>query len=321
VPSSAKRTPGAAAWGSDRHRLNASLGLRQFTGSGADGFVLLDHWGAGPGGPAWLAPEGAWLVLSVRDRLAARDDLSIGYGARLEQRDGASLAWIPGLDVRWTPAASTAVEAGISYRGGEDTLETEGEPALEPVSARISVHQQFGSRTRVAVGVAQENLLSRDPFARGGGGVSPVPGIWTDGRVHARELSLTFDQAFGKVEGRLQYHIGQWEGRLAVPDPFEFSAAALGPGFVRFLGVQAAIVVLATGTEVAVALDRLGPDDAAEYTTVGLRVSQGLGRPFRSGGDWRLLLDYEGIEGGRPFREAPPVDRVARVSGGVAVRF
>jgi hypothetical protein len=196
---------------------------------------------------------------------------------------------------------------------------TEGEPALQPVSARLSFHQRLGSRTHVAVGIAQENLLSRDPFAAGG--VSPVPGIWTDGRARAREVSLAFDSSFGKVEGRLQYHLGQWEGRLAVPDPFEFSAAPLGPGLVRFLGVQAAIVVLSTGTEVAVALDRLGTEAAAEYSTVGLRVSQGLGAPFRAGGEWRLLLDYEGIEGGRPFRDGPSVDRVARVSGGVAVRF
>jgi hypothetical protein len=151
--------------------------------------------------------------------------------------------------------------------------------------------------------------------------VSPAPGIWTDGRALAREVRLTLDSTFGKVEGRLQYHAGQWKGWLAVPDPFEFSAAPLGQGSVRFLGVQAAIAILPTGTELAVAMGRLGPESAAEYTTVGLRVSQGLGTPFRAGGEWRLLLDYEGIEGGRPFREAPPVDRVARVSGGVAVRF
>jgi hypothetical protein len=304
-----------------RHRLHATLGVRDFTGSGADGSVLLDHWAAGPGGAAWLAPEEGWWVLSVRDQLTARDDFFLGYGARLEQRDGGSLAWVPGLDVRWAPVSGTAVEAGISYRGGDDAPGTRGERALDPVSARLSLRQQLGSRTWVAVGVAQENLLSRDPFACGGAGVSPVAGIWTDGSARAREVSLAFDSSFGKVEGRLQYHAGQWQGRLAAPDPFEFTAAVLGPGLVRFLGVQAAIVVLSTDTEVGMALDRLGPEEAAEYTTIGLRVSQGLGTPFRAGGEWRLLLDYEGIEGGRPFREAPPMDRVARVSGGVAVRF
>jgi hypothetical protein len=304
-----------------RHTLKTSLGRRQFNGSGPDGLVLLEHWVEGPGGSAWLAPEGGWWVASVRDHLLAGDGLSIAYGAELQQRDGAGPAWIPGMDLTWTPATGTTVEAGVSYRAGGNATTADGERRPDPVSGRLSLRRQFGPRTRVAVGVAQENLLNRDPFVRDPAGLATVPGIWTDGRAMAREVRMTLDRAFGKVEGRLQYHAGRWEGRLVVPDPFEFSAAVLGTGVVRFSGVQAAIAVLTTGTEVAVALDRLGPDRTAEYTTVGLRVSQGLGRPFRGGGDWRLLLDYEGIEGGRPFREAPPVSRVARVSGGVAVRF
>jgi hypothetical protein len=302
------------------HRLTAALGLREFTASGLAGYVLLDHWAHGPGGASWLAPDGSWWILSLRDETRPRADMSIRYGAELERRQGGSLAWSPGVDVQWSPTARISVAAAVSYRRAEDADEGTPESSAEPVSARLSLSREIGSRTRVEVGVLRENLLSRDPFGADPG-AAPPPGIWTDGHAMARELHLAVDRTFGAVQGRLHYRCGDWEGRLAAPDPFAFSAAPLVQGRVRFHGVQAAALVGVTDTEVTLAMDRLGATEDDEYTIIGLRVSQGLAAPFRVAGDWRLLLDYEGVRGARPFQQDRPVDHVGRVSGGVAVRF
>ena len=111
-------------------------------------------------------------------------------------------------------------------------------------------------------------------------------------------------------------------------DPFEFTTAELMPGHARYFGAEAAAVVRRTGTEVAVSFGRMRSGEATDYSILGLTLRQGLSMPSQALGTWRLLLDYEQVDGGRPFELAQAgtddrteTTRVGRVSGGVSVQF
>ncbi len=302
-----------------RHRLTTAVSLRHHQASGADGQVLLGRGAAAPGEADWLVPGASWAAVAIHDRAALGAHAALRFGVEARQPRSRGLVWLPSLEVEWNPTARTGVQAGVSYLDGSGSAPGSRQ---DPLSAWLALSRAVAGRTRLTLEMSRENLAGRDPLAAAAAGRSVErAGIWTDGEARSRGVRMALDQVLGPVQGRLAVRAGAVSGRLAAPDPFEFTAAALQVGEARFYGLSAGIAVGATGTEVAVALDRVRAAASADYTLVGVQLRQALAAPFRTAGDWQLLLDYEGIEGARPFRGERDPGRVARVSGGVAVRF
>ncbi|MFQ5767416.1 MAG: carboxypeptidase regulatory-like domain-containing protein [Acidobacteriota bacterium] len=317
-----------------RHRLETAVTVRHFSQGEDGGGVVPDNGAGRPGENVWLAPRGNWVILSVRDRQTPGEGLHFSYGLDLERTDREGMAWIPGMDLEWRPAARTRLSTGFKYRRSQDPdSDTVLRQDPSPLSARLSILQELTQHTSLTIGVRQQRLSLLDPFAGDdwskGGAFS---GVWTDGVARSRGIRVSLSQELGSVVGRLSFLSGEMQGQIAVPDPFTLGAAPFRPGSARFKMVQAVAVVPGSRTEVSMALRELASGQLdEEIRIVGIRFSQGLQVPFRVPGQWRILVDYESIGGGRPFSPvaggrllaAPAATSapVARVSGGVAVRF
>ena len=313
------------------HRLSASLAWRDFATSAPRDWVLLDPARQATG-PTRVAPQGEWLRLGMRDDLRIHPRLGIGYGLDVEHRnrlDGRTTLLAPAVDLSWLAADRTRIFAAARWLDARRSVSPEDGPSMAGnLSLRLAIFQEFTPRLHVSFQASRENLAARDPLASGAAGGTGWSGIWTDGAARSDEVRFTVQSLAAPLVARLDTRYGEVEGRIATPDPFARTVALLATDRAHYYGAEAAILFPASRTEVSIAFNRVTADRFAGYRVVGVGLRQGVTMPFDPPGTWRLLLDFEQVDGGRPFLLASTETgyassprRVGRVSGGVAVQF
>ena len=311
-------------------RLTTSVSWRDFSTAGAGKRAVVGMESLATGATR-LVPEGEWVSVGLHEILQPHQHLRLSYGMDLERREmqgGPQTFLAPGFEIDWQASAGTRLTAAARWLDADRAAAAGIRSPAPNVSLRLALFHAATPRLSVSVQACRENLAGRDPFdlERWPGAVRST--IWSDGTARADELRLAVQGGVGPFMARLGARYGEVEGHVATPDPFALTVAPLAPGRARYFGAEGAAVIPASGTEVSLAYGRVTAGPSGDYRVMGLGLRQGFSMPFDAPGSWRLLLDYEQVDGGRPFLLASlrtdsgsSSQRVGRVSGGVAVQF